>query len=174
MDLSYPIGKFERPATLSPEARREWIDIIAAAPARMRAAVEGLSAEQLDTPYRPDGWTVRQVVHHLADSHMHSYIRYRLALTEENPTIKPYDQEKWAELPDARCGPVETSLELLESMHGRWVALLESMSGADFERTFFHPERGQVRLDATLALYAWHCRHHEAHITGMRRRMGWD
>lgn len=173
MDLSYPIGKFEAPAALGPDARREWIDTIAAAPARMRAAVEGLSVQQLDTPYRPDGWTVRQVVHHLADSHMHSYIRYRLALTEENPTIKPYDQVKWAELLDARFGPVETSLELLESLHSRWVALLESMSDADFERTFFHPERGQVRLDATLALYAWHCRHHEAHITGLRRRMGW-
>ena len=139
MDLSYPIGKFEPPAALGADARREWIDTIAAAPARMRAAVEGLSVQQLDTPYRPDGWTVRQVVHHLADSHMHSYIRYRLALTEENPTIKPYDQVKWAELLDARFGPVETSLELLESLHSRWVALLESMSDADFERTFFTP-----------------------------------
>jgi hypothetical protein len=174
MDLSYPIGKFAPPDAVGPDERRKWIDILAAAPARLRAAVDGLTASQLDTPYRPNGWTVRQVVHHLADSHMHSYIRYRLALTEENPTIKPYDQEKWAELPDAHSGPVETSLVVLEGMHSRWVALLQSMSAADFERTFFHPERGQVRLDATLALYAWHCRHHESHITGLRKRMGWS
>jgi len=174
MDLSYPIGKFAPPDAVGPDERHEWIDILAAAPARLRAAVDGLTALQLDTPYRPNGWTVRQVVHHLADSHMHSYIRYRLALTEENPTIKPYDQEKWAELPDARSGLVETSLVLLEGMHSRWVALLQSMSATDFERTFFHPERGQVRLDATLALYAWHCRHHESHITGLRQRMDWS
>jgi hypothetical protein len=173
MDLSYPIGKFEPPADLGPEARRGWIDTIAGAPARLRATVEDLSAGQLDTPYRPGGWTVRQVVHHLADSHMHAYIRFRLALTEQIPTIKPYDQEKWAELADARSGPVETSLGLLEGLHSRWAALLEGMSEADFARTYFHPERGQVRLDATLAMYAWHSRHHEAHITGLRDRMGW-
>jgi uncharacterized damage-inducible protein DinB len=173
MDLSYPIGKFEPPASLAPEMRRQWIETIAAASARLRTAVEDLNDRQLDTPYRPGGWTVRQVVHHLADSHMHSYIRFRLALTEENPTIKPYDQVKWAELPDARSAPVETSIDLLESMHNRWVALMEAMSDADFARTFVHPERGQVRLDSTLAIYAWHSLHHEAHIVGLRQRMGW-
>jgi uncharacterized damage-inducible protein DinB len=173
MDLSYPIGKFEPPASLSPDMRRQWIETIAAAPARLRAAIEDLSVEHLDTPYRPGGWTVRQVVHHVADSHMHAYIRFRLALTEDNPAIKPYDQDKWAQLPDARSGPVETSLDLLEAMHNRWVALMESMSDADFDRTFFHPERGPMRLDFTLAMYAWHSLHHEAHITGLRQRMGW-
>ena len=173
MDLSYPIGRFECPESVTPEMRARWVGEIEAAPAQFRAAVQGLTERQLDTPYRPDGWTVRQVVHHLADSHLNAYVRFRLALTEDEPTIKPYDQSKWAELPDARTAPVETSLQLIDSLHQRWVLLLRSMSGADFARTLLHPERGVMRLDTCLAMYAWHNRHHAAHITGLRERMGW-
>ncbi len=133
----------------------------------------GLSPEQLDTPYRPGGWTVRQVVHHVPDSHINSYIRFKLALTEPEPTIKPYDEALWAELADTPATPVEVSLTLLDSLHGRWVPLLRSLSGADFARQFRHPELGMVRLDGNLALYAWHGRHHVAHITSLRERMGW-
>jgi hypothetical protein len=172
MDLRYPIGRFERPAPATPEHRNEWIDTIAAAPARYREAVRGLSDAQLDTPYRPDGWTVRQVIHHVADSHMNSFIRFRLALTEDEPAIKPYDEAKWALLKDA-AEPVEVSLKLIESLHHRWVVMLRSLSGADFSRTARHPDLGVIDLDFLLALYAWHSRHHEAHITGLRRRNGW-
>jgi hypothetical protein len=153
--------------------RPRLIGEIEAAPAQFRAAVQGLTEQQLDTPYRPDGWTVRQVVHHLADSHLNAYIRFRLALTEDQPTIKPYDQSQWAELPDARTAPVETSLQLVDSLHQRLVLLLRSMSDADFARTFLHPKRGVMRLDTCLAMYAWHSRHHAAHIAGLRERMGW-
>jgi DinB superfamily len=173
MDLSYPIGKFDFQAPVPAASRPQLIEQIAEAPARLRQAVLGLDDAQLDTPYRPGGWTVRQLVHHLPDSHMNSYIRFRLALTEEAPTIKPYDQGKWAGLPDARTMPAEPSLALLENMHQRWVALLRSMSDQDFTRTFRHPELGLVRLDTNLGLYAWHGRHHVAHITGLRERMGW-
>jgi hypothetical protein len=173
MDLSYPIGRYEAPASLDAGQRGEWLRRIAEAPARFREAVRGLDDAQLDTPYRPGGWTVRQVVHHMADSHMNAYIRFRVALTEDQPTIKPYDQAAWAELADARTLPVETSLALLEGMHRRLVALAETLAEADFARTFFHPERGVVRLDSTLGMYAWHGRHHEAHILGLRERMGW-
>ena len=173
MDLSYPIGRFDWPESVTPEMRPAWIGDLEAAPARFRAAVQGLTGQQLDTPYRPGGWTVRQVVHHVADSHLNSYVRFRLALTEDAPTIKPYDQAKWAELPDALGCPVELSLQLIEGLHQRWVVLLRSMSDADFARTFNHPERGMTRLDINLAMYAWHSRHHEAHITGLRERMGW-
>ena len=166
MDLSYPIGKFEWPESVTPEMRARLIGEIEAAPARFRAAVQGLTGQQLDTPYRPGGWTVRQVVHHVADSHLNSYIRFRLALTEDQPTIKPYDQSKWAELPDARTAPVEISLQLIDSLHQRWVVLLRSMSDADFARTFLHPERGVMRLDTNLAMYAWHGRHHAAQSPG--------
>ncbi len=173
MDLSYPIGKFDFHAPVPAANRPQLIEQIAAAPERLREVVRGLDDSQLDTPYRPGGWTVRQLVHHLPDSHMNSYIRFRLALTEEAPTIKPYDQEKWSGLPDARTMPVEPSLRLLEGMHQRWVALLRSMSDNDFARTFRHPELGLIRLDTNLGLYAWHGRHHVAHITGLRERMGW-
>jgi DinB family protein len=172
-DFSYPIGRFSFPESSTPEQRRQWIDEIAKAPARLRAAVAGLTPEQLDTPYRPGGWTVRQVVHHLPDSHINSYVRFKLALTEEEPTIKPYDEALWAELPDTPATPVEVSLTLLDSLHGRWVPLLGSLSEADFARQFRHPELGMVRLDRNLALYAWHGRHHVAHITSLRERMGW-
>ena len=173
MDLSYPIGRFTYAGESTEEQRRAFIDRIEKTPARLRAAVDGLTPEQLDTPYRPGGWTVRQVVHHVPDSHMHSYCRFRLALTEEEPAIKPYDQAKWAELVDSRTAPVETSLRLLESLHSLWVMLLRGFSEGDFTRTFRHPEIGVVRLDTTLAQYAWHGRHHTAHITGLRERMGW-
>ncbi len=172
MDLRYPIGKFERPAPATPGQRKERIDTIAAAPARYREAVEGLSEEQLDTQYRPEGWTVRQVVHHVADSHMNSFIRFRLALTEDDPPVKPYDEAKWALLADAK-EPVEVSLQLINALHHRWVVMLRAMADGDFSRTLRHPELGAIDLDFLLALYAWHSRHHEAHITRLRDRFGW-
>jgi uncharacterized damage-inducible protein DinB len=163
-DPRYPIGRFQRPASATAADREAWIATLAEAPARFRAAVRNLTDSQLDTPYRPGGWTVRQVVHHVADSHLNSYVRFRLALTEPDPIVKPYDEAQWAELADARTLPVEVSLQLLESLHSRWVALLRSLSPADFERTFQHPKMGQLTLNTNLALYAWHSRHHEAHI----------
>jgi uncharacterized damage-inducible protein DinB len=173
MDLSYPIGRFDFQQAVAPELRQHLIAEIEAAPACLRAAVKGLSEEQLDTPYRPGGWTVRQVVHHVPDSHLNSYTRFRLALTEDEPPVKGYDEKLWAELPDARSAPVEISLALLDALHVRWVALLKSMTDADFHRSFRHSELGLVRLDTILALYAWHGRHHVAHITGLRERIGW-
>ncbi len=170
--LSYPTGRFTFNPNVTPAMRRASIDAIRTAPAALRKAVQGLSDAQLDTPYRPGGWTVRQVVHHVADSHMNSYIRTRLALTESNPAIAPYDQERWASLPDSRL-PAEVSLQLLDSLHQRWVVLFRSLSGEDFQRTFRHPEQGSVTLTRNLALYAWHGLHHEAHIAGLRSRMGW-
>jgi uncharacterized damage-inducible protein DinB len=139
----------------------------------MRTAVAGLSDEQLNTPYRPEGWTVRQVVHHVPESHMNSYVRFKLALTEEEPTIKPYFEDRWAQLDDANQAPVGLSLDLLDALHGRWVWFLRSLKDADFQRTFRHPELGTVSLDRNIALYAWHGRHHVAHITSLRERMGW-
>ncbi len=172
-DLRFPIGPVPASGELSSEDRTKLIDQIAAAPAEMRRAVSGLSDAQLDTPYRPEGWTVRQVVHHIADSHINSYVRFRLTLTEDRPTIKPYDEKRWAELPDARTAPVERSLALLEAVHARWVLLLRSMSAADWKRTFNHPESGIVVLERNLVIYAWHCRHHVAHVDCLRERMGW-
>jgi hypothetical protein len=172
-DLRYPVGRFRFPDAISARDLESFIGHIAEAPARVRAAVAGLTDAQLDTPYRPGGWTVRQVAHHLPDSHMNSYVRFRLALTEDAPTIKPYDERGWAELADARTMPIEPSLALLESLHARWVPLLRSLSGADWKREFQHPELGPVRLEQNAALYAWHGRHHVAHITGLRNRMGW-
>ena len=173
MDLQYPVGKFQWPGALSAAERNELIHQIEAAPANVRAAVARLSEAQLDTPYRPGGWTVRQVIHHVPDSHMNSYVRFRLALTEDEPAVKAYDEAKWAELHDARTLPPGPSLALLENLHTRWVELLRQMTDTDFQRTFRHPEIGLVRLDTNLALYAWHGRHHTAHITGLRQRMGW-
>ena len=146
---------------------------IAEAPGRFRDAVGGLDDAQLDTPYRPGGWTVRQVIHHVPDSHMNCFIRWRMALTEEEPVIKPYDEAKWAELHDSRTAPVTVSLQLLESLHDRWVNLIGAMKNRDFERRFRHPEVGLLSLNTVLAGYAWHCRHHESHITALRARMGW-
>ena len=172
VDPRYPIGKFERPAAATPELRGEWLATLEALPARLREAVAGLSDEQIDTPYRPGGWTVRQVVHHVADSHMNSFIRFRLALTEDEPTVKPYDEAKWALLKDAEL-PVEVSLRLVDGVHHRMVVMLRSLGPADFERKFRHPQLGLMDLNGNLALYAWHSRHHVAHITALRDRMGW-
>ena len=173
-DVRFPIGYFRRPDTALGELeRRPMIDTIADTPARLRAAVAGLDETQLDTPYRPDGWTVRQVAHHVPDSHMNAYVRFKLGLTEDEPTIKPYEESRWAALPDTRETPIETSLVLLEQLHDRWVRLLRSMSADDFARTIRHPETGVQRLDQVLALYAWHGPHHVAHVTSLRERMGW-
>lgn len=173
MDLRYPIGQFKLEGEVTEERRQRFIDEIAEAPAKLRAAVEGLSPEQLGTPYRAGGWTIRQVVHHLPDSHMNAYTRFRLALTEDEPTIKPYLEDRWAELDDARSAPLEVSLALLEPLHQRWVLLLRSLTATDFARTFRHPELGVMPLGKSLALYAWHGRHHTAQITGLRERMEW-
>lgn len=173
MDLQYPIGRFEWSGPNSDGDRNRYIVEIEQAPRRLHAAVAGLTDAQLDTPYRPGGWTVRQVVHHLPDSHMNSYVRFRLALTEDAPTIKPYDESRWAELSDARTAPIEISLALLESLHARWVLLLRNFKPSDFAQEFRHPELGTVSLDRNLALYAWHGRHHVAHITSLKERMGW-
>ncbi|HLY17274.1 MAG TPA: bacillithiol transferase BstA [Bryobacteraceae bacterium] len=164
MDLRYPIGPFHYSGESTAEQRRGFIDRIEQAPARLRAAVAGLTEQQLETPYRPGGWTVRQVVHHVADSHINSYCRFRLALTEARPAIKGYDEALWAELTDSRTAPVEMSLALLEALHRRWVLLLRSMTPVDFARTFHHSQLGPVTLDRTLALYAWHGEHHLAHV----------
>jgi hypothetical protein len=172
-DLRYPIGKFRVEGDITDERRREWIGQIAEAPARLRDALSGLGNAQLDTPYRPGGWTLRQLAHHVPDSHMNSYVRFRLALTEEGPTIKPYQEDRWAELPDARTAPVELSLAMLDALHARWVLLLRSLGPVDWKRTFQHPELGAITLERDLALYAWHGRHHTAHVTGLRERMGW-
>ncbi len=172
-DLRYPIGPFVFPDSCSIGDRHEAIARIKTAPARFRAAVAGLDDPALDTPYRPDGWTVRQVVHHVADSHIHAYVRCKLALTEDHPTIRPYDEAKWAELPDSRR-PLAGSLGLLDWLHERWVGLLEATAPAQFARTFYHPEgRISVSLDRLAATYAWHGDHHLAHITELRRRQGW-
>jgi hypothetical protein len=173
MDLRYPIGSFKRPASLTAAERRTAIDDIAAAPANLRAAVRGLDESQLDTPYRPDGWTVRQVVHHVPESHLNAYTRFKLALTEEQPTIKPYDEDAWTKTRDVYATPIETSLVLLESLHDRWVRLLESLSAEEFDRTLEHPESGVMSLHQMLAMYQWHGKHHVAHITTLRERKGW-
>ena len=173
-DLRFPTGRFssvKRP--LTDEERASKIDAIRSAPARIRSAVSGLSDAQLDTPYRDGGWTVRQVVHHVVDSHLNAYIRFRLALTEEKPTIRPYQEKLWAELPDAKTLPVEPSLAILDGVHARWVALLESLQPPQFLRPLDHPEVGEMTVDMMLELYGWHGRHHEAHITGLRARSGW-
>ena len=174
MELQYPVGRFERPGRLTPEQRDDFIQNLAALPALVLQAVEGLTDEQLDTPYRPGGWTVRQVVHHLADSHVNAYVRFKLALTESEPVIKPYDETSWAALPDASSSPIDPSLILLTALHDRWTRTLRHMNGPDFERTFRHPEHGVVDLDMQLALYEWHGRHHVAHISGLRDRMEWN
>jgi hypothetical protein len=172
-DLRYPIGDFDLAAPANPDMHAPAIEAVAALPARLRDAVRGLTDAQLDTPYRPGGWTVRQVVHHIADSHMNGFTRVKLALTEDAPTIKPYDEKKFAALPDSRL-PIEPSLSLIEGLHARWVALYRSMTPEQFRRTFIHPEHGRtLSLDAHLQSYGWHSRHHVAHITSLRQREGW-
>jgi uncharacterized damage-inducible protein DinB len=171
-ELSYPIGKFSG-ESITPQNRRRILLDIVELPGRLRDAVEDLSEAQLDTPYRPEGWTVRQVVHHLADSHLHSYARTRFALTLDKPKIMAYDEAKWAELKDARSGPVEPSLLLLDGLHSRWGQLLESLNNSDWQRTLIHPENGELTVGKMVSIYAWHSRHHTAHITALRKRMGW-
>jgi len=173
LDPRYPIGKLERVSALSPDERRIAIEHIAQTPGLLSAAVSGLTPEQLDAPYRDGGWTVRQLVHHVADSHMNAYVRFKLALTELDPTIKPYDQKLWAELPDSQA-PIEVSLALLAALHQRWVPLLRAMKPEDFARTLRHPEMGPVTLDGNLRIYSWHGRHHTAHVTSLRARKGWN
>ena len=174
-DLRYPIGRFDRPAKpLDPATRAGHIARIAALPGEMRSAIAGLDDARLDTPYRPGGWTVRQLVHHVPDSHMNAYVRFKLALTEDVPTIKPYDEARWAELSDTRDTRPDASLALLDALHERWTALLRAMRDADFARELRHPEhQGLTSLDQMLALYAWHGAHHVAHVTRLRAREGW-
>ena len=173
MDPRYPVGNYAPPKEVTPELRTAAIEEIAGAPAKIRAALTGLNDSQIDTPYREGGWTVRQVVHHVADSHINAYIRFRFALTETEPTIKPYAEADWAKLDDAAHAPTEVSVHLLESLHDRWVRLLGSLKPQDFARTFRHPEHGVRTLDWMLFLYAWHGRHHTAHITELRKQKGW-
>jgi hypothetical protein len=172
--LKYPIGKFSAPKEFSKGLYAQWIETIAGLPGKLKSGVNALNDAQLDTPYREGGWTVRQVVHHLADSHMNSYIRFKLAMTEDLPTIKPYFEERWAELDEAKNAPVELSLSLLEALHARWVVFLRTLSEDDLKRKFHHPEsKKDFELRSILALYAWHCNHHLAHITSLKERKGW-
>jgi hypothetical protein len=172
--LRYPVGRFEAPQAIDVAMRNAFKAEIERLPVRLRDAVSGLTESQLLTPYRDGGWTPHQVVHHVADSHLNAFIRFKLALTQDTPTICVYDQTRWAQLADTREVPIQLSLTLLDSLHARWLKLLQRMSDADFAREYMHPEQKKtVRLDAALAMYAWHCRHHVAHITSLRDRNGW-
>ena len=172
--LRYPVGKFSDPTSFSPMEIKQWIDTLEQFPANMKKVVTGLNYQQLDTPYRDGGWTIRQVVHHTADSHLNCYIRVKLALTEDNPTIKPYLEAKWAEIPEAKTAPVEVSLNILDAIHHRMNLMLRNLTVDDLDRTFYHPENKTTRtLKTILALYAWHSRHHLAHITELKKRKGW-
>ena len=171
-ELRYPVGRFDWSRVPSRDMRAAAIQTISELPIRIREAVGNLSDTQLDTPYRPEGWTVRQVIHHLVDSHANGYIRTKLGLTEDTPTIKPYDQDRWSNLPDAQM-PIEVSLAILEGLHARWTHVWRSLTDADFARAYNHPELGRVTLDQQLQGYAWHSRHHAAHITSLRHRQGW-
>ncbi|MGC2696596.1 MAG: bacillithiol transferase BstA [Candidatus Angelobacter sp.] len=173
IDPRYPIGRFVPDPAPNPETRARHIESITGLPAQMRHAVTGLKDNQLNTPYRDGGWTVRQVVHHVPDSHLNAYVRFKLAVTEDTPTIKPYDEAAWAQLKDSEFTPVEVSLSLLESLHARWAVLLRSLKPEDFERKFNHPESGPHDVDWLLGLYSWHGGHHVAHITNLRERMKW-
>jgi hypothetical protein len=173
-NLRYPIGRYDWKRQVGLADISEAIDAIELLPQSMDFALDGLDEAQLDTPYRPGGWTVRQLVHHVADSHMHAYVRLKFALTESAPVIKPYSETAWAELADSRCEPASLSMSLIEALHRRWVGLLRSLTAPDFEKTFQHPELGPVSLDRHTSLYAWHGRHHAAHITTLRQRMNWQ
>ena len=172
-DPRYPIGKFNRVTSLTAAERATCVEQVAAAPAQFRRAVAGLTAAQLDTPYREGGWTVRQVAHHVPDSHMNAYLRFKFGLTEDSPAIKTYEEKDWAKTPEVAATPVDISLALLDALHARWVTLLRAMTPQQFERTIKHPEMGPTSLDTMLALYAWHGRHHTAHVTSLRERMAW-
>ena len=171
--LQYPVGRFTVPGTVTPDAIARAIEEIAALPDAMRAAVQGLTAAQRETPYRDGGWTVREVVHHVADSHMHAYIRVKFALTEESPTIRPYDEAAWTLLPDVVALPMDVSLSLIDGIHARWVSCIRGLDAVQLVRPFVHPEMGPQRIDVSLLRYAWHGRHHTAHITALRARSGW-
>ena len=173
IDPRYPIGRFKRLESIAAEDRAQAISAIAAMPGLMKAAVHGLDRDQLDTPYREGGWTVRQTVHHVADSHMNAFMRLRLALTEEWPTIKPYDEKSWATLRDSTGAPVGWSLDLLESLHARWIMVLDSLSPEQWARGFKHPENGPMTIEVATLVYAWHSKHHVAHITRLREQKGW-
>jgi hypothetical protein len=172
-DLRFPIGKFKFEGSLTEGTRNAFLEDISQTPSKLRAAVAGLTEAQLDTPYRPEGWTVRQVTHHVPDSHMNAYIRFKLALTEDEPTIKPYAEDRWADLADTKTTPVEVSLTILDSLHDRWVRLLKTITPEQWKRTFRHPERGTMTLEETLALYSWHGKHHVAHIAALRKLKSW-
>jgi uncharacterized damage-inducible protein DinB len=172
MDLKYPIGNFQFDGEITNSVIKDWINEIEVLPKLLQAAVKDLDNEQLDTAYRSGGWTVRQVVHHLADSHLNAYVRFKLALTEEKPVIKPYDEKKWAELSDYKL-PIDISLSLLEALHQRWTNLFRNLSSADMEKTFIHPDSGEVSVGKNIGIYAWHGRHHLAHITSLCNRKGW-
>ena len=172
-DPRYPIGKFSFDGALSSQQRQQCLDDLEQTPARIRTALRGLSDAQIDTPYREGGWTLRQVAHHMPDSHMNAYVRFKMALTEDEPTIKVYLEDRWAELPEAKKAPIDVSLALLDCLHKRWMLFLRSLSDADWKRSYRHPELGLMPLEKALALYAWHGLHHEAHITVLRQRMGW-
>ena len=172
-DLRFPIGKFNPPQEVPPEMREKFIQTIEELPEKFRQAVSGLNEEQIDMPYRPEGWTIRQLVHHVADSHINSFCRFKLGLSEEIPTIKPYDEALWAEMPDSKNAPINLSLNLIDGIHARWTMLLKSMTEEDFAREINHPERGTMSLNVLLALYDWHSRHHTAHVTNLRERNNW-
>ncbi|MCA1624320.1 MAG: putative metal-dependent hydrolase [Acidobacteria bacterium] len=171
-DLRFPLGKFEKNIEITAELRKEFVQTISQLPKNLKKAISGLSDEQLETPYRPEGWTVRQTVHHIADSHLNSFIRFKLALTEDVPTIRPYAEDRWAELADSKM-PIDVSLKIIEGIHARWTALLESMSDEDFQKELNHPDSGKWTLEKMLGLYEWHSRHHTAHITKLRERNDW-
>jgi len=172
--LRYPIGKFKPHVNIGEDDIKRWIEQLEKFSQQMRNAVTGLTESQLDTPYREGGWTIRQVVHHVPDSHLNAYLRFKLALTEDNPAIRPYLEDRWAELPDSKSAPIDNSLDLLESIHKRWAVVLRNMSPADYKRTFYHPETKVTRsLEVVLALYDWHSKHHLAHVTELKKRMGW-
>ncbi len=171
-ELRYPIGPFTRKEEITAEEREAYIRDIEALPATLRSLVDGLSAQQIDTPYRPGGWTLRELVHHVADSHMNAYVRFKLAVTEDNPTIKTYDQDLWAVLGDVEA-PVEVSLDLIGALHARWALFLRSLDEDLFARPFYHPEEGPMKVSDLLQLYSWHSRHHAAHISSLIKREGW-
>lgn len=172
-DLRYPVGTWTWPGSVTAEEREQYICDIEELPTKLRDAVAGLDPKHLDTPYREGGWSVRQIVHHIPESHMNSYIRFKLALTEDNPTVKPYDEAAWGKLPDASTAPIGLSLALTDALHQRWALVLRAMTDRDFQRTYHHPENGTHKLDAILGMYAWHGRHHAAQIAATRKRMGW-
>jgi hypothetical protein len=172
-DPRYPIGKFTYQQPPDEAQRKQFIDDIEKTPAALRAAIKGLTPQQIETPYREGGWTIRQVVHHVPESHMNAYTRFKLALTEDNPTVRPYMEDRWALTPDVQSTPLEDSLALLDPLHQRWVRLLQALKPEEWKRPFQHPAMGAMTVEKNLALYSWHGRHHVAHITELRKKMGW-